>query len=103
MCSCDDFDGPSCSTSTLRVAKKNHTCYECGKPIQKGDIYKYTSGVWDGRPSSFKWCDTCTTIHNLTQGLTMGDFCFIFGGLIECVEEGVLRYERVPDEPGAAA
>ena len=92
MCHCDDYDRPGFLRDELRVARKDHTCSECRKPIHKGDIYKHTSGVWDGRVAVYKWCDTCTTIYNLADGLS-DDFCVIYGGLIECVEEGVLRYE----------
>lgn len=86
-------------TQKYRIARKPHICYECGNTIEKGDIYQITSGVWDGRPASFKWCDTCTTIVNLIESMESEirkslprpyeyeSFCFTFGNLQECIEE----------------
>ena len=28
----------------IRAARKEHKCYECGKPIPKGATYQYASG-----------------------------------------------------------
>lgn len=50
---------PSCSTVVHRVARKQHKCYECGGIIAPLDVYEYTSGVWEGRPDSFKVCQHC--------------------------------------------
>lgn len=91
MCECD-FDGPSVQTETVRKAAKDHRCYECGETIRKGDLYQVTSGVWDGRGDSFKWCDTCTTIANLAASVHPG-FCYPFGSMLEALEECVLAYE----------
>lgn len=90
MCECDD-NPPACATSNVRKAAKNHTCFECGGTISKGDLYSYHSGVWDGEVASFKWCDNCTTIANLMRAIDP-DFCFCFGGLLEAVTES-LRWE----------
>lgn len=87
MCSCDD-NMPAVYREEKRVARKEHTCWECRRPIAKGDIYVVCSGVWDGRGDSYKWCDTCATISNLANGL-FDDWCFIFGDLQTCVEEAL--------------
>jgi hypothetical protein len=92
MCECDYGDGPSVQTTKVRKAAKEHRCYECAKPIAKGDLYQVTSGVWDGRGDSFKWCDTCATIANLAEGMHPG-FCYEFGNMLEAVEECILAYE----------
>lgn len=58
MSSCD-CDGPSAFTKATRKARKEHWCFECHDMIRVGDVYVYQSGVWDGRPDSFRTCVTC--------------------------------------------
>ena len=60
----NDGDGPSCSSRDLRKARKPHVCCECRKPIARGERYEYASGVWDGRPDSFKTCLLCAEIRD---------------------------------------
>lgn len=108
MCSCDD-NPPKVFSQVVRRAAREHRCYECGRTIAKGDLYQVSSGVWDGGPESFKWCDTCTTVANLVEGYDRETrsaerasasskrwggwldwsepFCFTFGSLRECVGE----------------
>lgn len=64
LTSSGDFEGPSCSSTTLRTARKDHICCECDLGIKKGDKYEYTSGVWDGYPDSFKTCLSCKEIRD---------------------------------------
>ena len=45
---------PSCFSSKLRRAKVWHKCCECRQAINPGDEYRYSSGIWDGEPDSFK-------------------------------------------------
>jgi len=84
MTSCDcsidsyDYENPSTSREQWRKARKQHTCCECGLTIEPGEKYQYISGIWDGRPGSFKTCTPCAAIRN--------DFCrggYIFGELRE--------------------
>lgn len=35
-----------------------HRCCECSGEIVRGDLYEYTSGVWDA-PAAFKTCLPC--------------------------------------------
>lgn len=89
MCECD-YDRPTAMTVIVRKARKDHNCWECDKGILKGDLYEYTSGVWDQRGDSFKVCGTCATIANLAAGLHPG-FCYEFGRLHEAVEECIFN------------
>jgi len=60
----NDGDGPSCSSVTVRTARKEHACSECREPITRGTKYEYASAIWDGRPDSFKTCLSCVEIRN---------------------------------------
>lgn len=57
-----------CNTVDRR-ARKRHTCRECGKKIDPGTIYKYTSGIFDGSPFSHKWCVDCYEIYYFVASL----------------------------------
>jgi hypothetical protein len=59
-----DGDGPSCFSSEVRTARKEHVCGECRCVIAPGTKYEYASGVWDGRPDSFKTCSMCAEIRD---------------------------------------
>lgn len=68
-CSCttsiDHGCGPSCCNEKIRTAKKQHSCYECGNLINRGDKYEYTSGIWDGDPRSYKTCLDCKSLRDV--------------------------------------
>lgn len=66
--SCGDYDLPSCSTEKIRKARKGHKCCACSEKILKGYKYKYYSGVWDGKPDSFKYCLRCAAIIDEITG-----------------------------------
>lgn len=55
-------DIPSAFSTVTRKARKQHKCCECKKEIQPGELYQYSSGIWDGRPDSYKQCLNCWDI-----------------------------------------
>lgn len=54
-----DYELPSCFAERNRVARKEHRCCECNSKISVGETYRYSSGVWDSQPSSYKTCLSC--------------------------------------------
>ena len=65
ICSCElDYDeAVGCYRETIRKARKEHTCCECGEPIKPGQRYEYVSGIdHDGRPFWQKTCLPCAQI-----------------------------------------
>ena len=79
----NDADAPACSMSATRKARKAHRCIECRDAIAIGQRYEHASGVWDGRPSSFKTCGLCVEIrmHFQCDG-------WVYGQLWADLEEG---------------
>jgi len=75
-----DYDsGPSCFKEQDRKARKPHKCHECRRVIQVGEVYRYESGVWDGRPEQFHICLDCLSLRKaffcgFTYGTIWGDF-----------------------------
>lgn len=55
-------DMPSAFASKNRKARKPHGCCECRREIKKGDVYRYSSGIWDGEARDFKQCLNCAEI-----------------------------------------
>lgn len=77
-----DVELPALITITMRKARKEHKCYECGDTILPGDLYENVRGLWDGAWSEYKTCRVCTAIRR--------DFCcdgFIYGTLWETLHE----------------
>lgn len=58
-------DMPSCFSTKVRKAIKTHKCCECRQQINPGDEYRYSSGIWDSEPQSFKQCLTCAAIFDV--------------------------------------
>lgn len=46
-------------TSKQPKARKDHHCTWCGELIKKGDIYNYSSGVFDGHFTTSHLHDEC--------------------------------------------
>jgi len=53
---------PSCYTEKIRLARKAHSCCECGYRIQPREKYLYVSGIWDGEPADFKMDLNCADL-----------------------------------------
>lgn len=45
--------------TTEPVARKRHTCCECGGHIEPGQTYQRTAGCWDGAMDQFRTCTPC--------------------------------------------
>jgi len=77
-CSLNDYgDGPEFMTMTNPKARKVHKCCECNGFIEKGDLYEYVAGLWDGDFCVFKTCKACAQIRK--------DVCGSYGNLNEDV------------------
>lgn len=95
----------SCFSAKVRKAKVAHKCYECHQPINPGDQYRYSSGIWGGEPLSFKQCLTCAGIMNVAVKINQENGSYqdegpSFGNLIEwvvdeidCCHEQIDRFE----------
>jgi len=58
-----DSDGPECFSETRPIAKKVHTCSECGRIIESGEEYAYETGKWNGEFEVYKTCEDCLSIR----------------------------------------
>lgn len=78
-----DGDGaPSVHDVTTPIARKHHTCVECGDPIARGTKYEHVKGLWDGRWDTYRTCLSCVEIrdHFACDG-------WIYGQIWEDIEQ----------------
>lgn len=50
-----------------RRARAGHTCCECLVPIDVGEHYIETTGIWDGQPDRFRQCLFCGELFALAS------------------------------------
>lgn len=84
-----------CNT-VFRKARKHHKCVECGNPIEVGERYAYSSGIFDHEPFSQKECSSCHELLGYLWALPNVE-CIDYGleeFLIEC---GHLEYDDSED------
>ncbi len=79
-----DLETPEFFNTTQPTAVKVHKCCECSDPIEPGDSYERTVGVWDNEFATFKTCSSCQEVSSWakTSGYYIG-----FGALYETLDE----------------
>lgn len=87
MCLCDTADAPSAFQKTMRLARRDHHCCECHRPIRAGDRYEYASGIWDGSPGSYKTCLRCVRLRSSHLAAEEAGCMAVFGELIQTIGE----------------
>lgn len=70
-CACDDGYAEFYQ-STIRKARKEHLCRECGVTIKRGDMYEYQVLFYDGLFQTKKSCEKCS---DLAESLADLGFC----------------------------
>lgn len=67
---CDEYldeDGPDAFQSRVRRAAKEHSCIACKETIRRGDLYRYSSGIFEGQPFSYRHCLRCWAMLDAIQ------------------------------------
>lgn len=85
---CDCGDPPTLFESVTIKARTKHACGECGREINRGELYRRESGLWDGQWDHHKFCTDCTAVME-REFKADPCFCFIYGELHEAVEQAV--------------
>jgi len=99
---------PSAFQSVTRKAAKQHKCCECGKTIEKGEQYQYSSGIWDGRPASYKQCANCysvmcavaSSVYDSEEGASFGDLREWFYNFVSVGFTGKVWVKRMAKQIG---
>ncbi len=87
------YDGPPAEffRESFHKAKSPHKCGECGSRIQPGEKYKSWAAKWNGDFCTGEQCELCARIFS---DLTNMDFCPLYNGLWEFIEEEFEQYEK---------
>jgi|GEM_PF-2375266 hypothetical protein len=75
LCECE-YDGdaqPTLWRETVRSARKNHRCDDCGGLIPSGQKYKRIDYKWEGEFDSCKVCIGCQEIRKVFSCPAVGD------------------------------
>lgn len=99
-CDCDIDDDPPSFWAVNRVkrARKPHKCDECHGPINIGEGYRRSIGVWEGDFLSFEECFLCEELREWAV-ISMPCFCaYEIGTLHERVRAMVK--DVAPKTPG---
>lgn len=80
-----DYCEPSCFKQEERKARKQHKCCECHNEINIGEVYQYSSGVWDSIPDSHKTCLSCAALWD--DYVEQTGEPMIFEHLKECISD----------------
>jgi len=65
-CACIDVDvdgSPGFHSATMRIARKQHKCCECGRVIEPREKYEYVTGKWARERSVYKTCPDCLSVR----------------------------------------
>lgn len=89
---CVDFDddvSPSFCVDVWYRARKPHRCSECARPIEKGEQYVCTRGMWDGNISVYKRCAHCEVLREWLAAECGG---WMYGDVVSDVREHIQDY-----------
>jgi hypothetical protein len=91
MCDCD---APAVFQTAWPIARKPHTCCECGGEIQIGAKYELSSGLWDNVWASYRTCQSCHAVRRAySDTLSRYDCAPCFGALWDDVLQGEMTRE----------
>jgi hypothetical protein len=92
-CYCD-YEPADVYQATVRKARKEHSCDECGGKIISGDKYENVFGVWEGTSSTWKTCQHCRDIRTWVQN-NVPCLCWAHGNTMQdcrdAVDEAAIR------------
>ena len=58
----DDYSN-AFHTTSMRKARKEHVCGECGRKIARGESYERSAGLFDGKILTDKTCPDCLSLR----------------------------------------
>lgn len=93
MCYCD-FDRPKVAHETVRTARKEYRCDECGRAIAKGELYENHRLLHEDSWSTYRWCLHCAVAQGIAADLA-DCHCWLYTQVWEDLREHA-KDERNP-------
>lgn len=87
-CSCDFDFYYQVYNQVKRKARKEHCCYECNMKILRGEVYEYTTGIYEGSVDVYHTCAMCTELKEWVK-IQIPCFCYCHGQIHEMATETV--------------
>ena len=84
MCYIGDAEQPKFFSQQTKIARKQHSCCECGSSIEPGERYEYVSGLWEDF-CVFKTCLFCVGVREDYNSHAYEDERAPFECLWDCV------------------
>lgn len=81
--SCDcGGEYPDVGRTEMRIARKQHKCYECSKAIQKDERYEFNTQLYDSHWSVAKTCCRCLAVREYVEAHAPC-FCWMYGSMLD--------------------
>lgn len=87
-CYCDYEPATIYQARSVKAARKQHKCEECGRTIEIGQPYEYVFGIWDGCEGEFKTCRFCCDLRQWVQN-NIPCFCWAHGNMIQDAKDAI--------------
>lgn len=85
MCDCYLDNPPTFYDCKNVKGRKEHKCDECLQSIAKGEQHEYAKGLWEGKLSDYRTCQTCL---DMIKEIDLQ--CHCHGDLLEEIDVWVL-------------
>lgn len=84
MCNIEDAEASTFHRQVTRIARKEHSCYECGRTIRLGESYSDEAAMWDFTVETMRICPQCVAARGW-----LSDECggYVFGTVFEELRE----------------
>lgn len=92
---CDDY--PEFVSESIRRARKQYRCCDCGGLILPGERYENTAGKWDGDLLTFRTCAACLDGPRRFFSFTCGSWTY--GGMVERLYDGLCDADEYVPAP----
>lgn len=86
MCAVDDYDPPAFFSERPRRCRKPFDCGECEARVERGEVYRFISGMWEGSILTHKHCVGCA---ELARAVGDVDCSYLFENLLDDAEQAV--------------
>ena len=82
---------------TAHRARRVHRCSECGRAIERGEVYERVFAVWEGDPETLPMCFHCLSMIEFVTA-SIPCFCWLHHSLHEDVQNAIEEYAH--EAPG---
>lgn len=80
-CFCD-YEPASVYEAKDHIARKQHKCTECNRPIWPGEVYEKVWAIWEMEPTTCKTCIRCLALREFVKA-SVPCFCWAHHNIIE--------------------